>query len=97
MRNKRAFLGKKDRKVLQEVSVKHPESSIMKSIKTYLTAAVLIGLTATSCGQSDELTPDIVTIVDESITMPAEQQLTDSERDAIEAQRTALENAKANY
>lgn len=97
MRNKRAFLGKKDRKVLQEVSVKHPESSIMKSIKTYLTAAVLIGLTATSCGQSDELTPNIVTIVDESITMPAEQQLTDSERDAIEAQRTALENAKANY
>lgn len=49
------------------------------------------------CGDSDELTPEVMTIADEAISAPVTPALTDTERDAIDAQQKAHDEAVAAY
>ncbi|HEY9542268.1 hypothetical protein [Prevotella sp.] len=64
---------------------------------------LLIGLLAfgtsllSACGDSDELTPEVLTIADEAISAPVTPALTDDERDAISAQQKAHDEAVAAY
>ena len=64
---------------------------------------LLIGLLAfgmgllSGCGDSDELTPEVMTIADEAISAPVTPPLTDTERDAISAQQKAHDEAVATY
>lgn len=50
-----------------------------------------------SCGDSDELTPEVTTFADEAIVLPSPPYLTNEERDLIEVQRNALKEAISNY
>ena len=67
----------------------------MRSITIMLMATAMIALS--SCGHSDELTPDIVTVTDEVISAPSAPSLTDQERDSIAAQQAEMDEVISNY
>ena len=62
--------------------------------------AAVLGMAAcftASCGDSDELTPEVTTFAGEAIELPAPPYLTNEERDLIEVQRNVVKEAISTY